>query len=46
MHWDLGRYGGGIHSLRPAVLAGLLYRDFRRDRDDVTVVVAKGVETP
>ena len=25
----------------PAVIAGVLYRDFNRGRDDVTVVVAK-----
>jgi anti-sigma regulatory factor (Ser/Thr protein kinase) len=39
-HWDLGRYAG-IQSKHPSLIAGLLYRDFARRRDDVTVVVAK-----
>jgi anti-sigma regulatory factor (Ser/Thr protein kinase) len=36
-HWRLDRYpaAGARH---PAVIAGLLYRDFNRGRDDVTVV--------
>ena len=39
-HWDLSRYPGLAH--RPAALiAGVLYRDFSRRRDDVTVVVAR-----
>jgi hypothetical protein len=27
--------------LHPALLAGLIYRDFSRDRDDVTVLVIR-----
>ena len=36
--WDLDRYPG-IHRRDPALIAALLYRDFERGRDDVTVVV-------
>lgn len=39
--WDLDRYPG-LRSRDPSVIAGILYRDFSRRRDDVTVVVAKG----
>ena len=39
-HWNLDRYPG-IQSKHPSLIAGLLYRDFARRRDDVTVVVAK-----
>jgi anti-sigma regulatory factor (Ser/Thr protein kinase) len=38
--WDLRPYAG-IWSKHPALIAGLLYRDFSRERDDVTVLVAK-----
>jgi anti-sigma regulatory factor (Ser/Thr protein kinase) len=38
--WDLNSYPG-IWSKHPALVAGLLYRDFSRERDDVTVLVAK-----
>jgi anti-sigma regulatory factor (Ser/Thr protein kinase) len=38
--WDLKAYPG-IWSKHPALIAGLLYRDFARERDDVTVLVAK-----
>ncbi len=38
--WDLNAYPG-IWMKRPAIVAGLLYRDFSRERDDVTVLVAK-----
>jgi len=38
--WDLAQYPG-IWSKHPALIAGLLYRDFSRQRDDVTVLVAK-----
>jgi anti-sigma regulatory factor (Ser/Thr protein kinase) len=38
--WDLSAYPG-IWSKHPAVIAGLLYRDFSRERDDVTVLVAR-----
>ncbi len=39
-HWDLTRYPG-LTSRHPALVAAVLYRDFSRQRDDVTVVVAK-----
>jgi anti-sigma regulatory factor (Ser/Thr protein kinase) len=38
--WSLARYPG-LAACRPDVIAGVLYRDFRRGRDDVTVVVAR-----
>jgi anti-sigma regulatory factor (Ser/Thr protein kinase) len=39
-HWSLDPYAG-LSSRRPDVIAGVLYRDFRRVRDDATVVVAR-----
>jgi hypothetical protein len=39
-HWDLDQYPG-LAGRRPSLIAGVLYRDFARGRDDVTVVVAK-----
>lgn len=36
--WDLADYPG-LMGRHPAIVAGVLYRDFSRDRDDVTVVV-------
>ncbi len=39
--WKLDRYPGLSHK-HPSLIAGVLYRDFHRDRDDVTVLVAKG----
>ncbi len=38
--WNLDHYPG-IWNKHPALIAGILYRDFTRDRDDVTVLVAK-----
>ncbi|MGA9529785.1 MAG: ATP-binding SpoIIE family protein phosphatase [Terriglobales bacterium] len=38
--WDLKQYPG-IWSKHPALIAGMLYRDFSRERDDVTVLIAK-----
>jgi anti-sigma regulatory factor (Ser/Thr protein kinase) len=38
--WDLGKYPGLAHC-HPALIAGVLYRDFSRGRDDATVVVAR-----
>lgn len=39
--WDHARYPA--YSIRhPALFAGLIYRDQKRERDDVTVVVARG----
>src|SRR5215475_6085928 len=39
-HWNLDQYPG-LTGRHPRLIAGVLYRDFTRDRDDVTVVVAK-----
>jgi anti-sigma regulatory factor (Ser/Thr protein kinase) len=36
-HWDLDRYPGLVRR-SPSLIAGVLYRDFSRHRDDVTVV--------
>ena len=41
--WDIGRYPG-LATRHPALVAGILYRDFRRVRDDVTVVVIRAPE--
>lgn len=38
--WDLDQYSG-LAERHPSLIAGLLYRDFQRGRDDVTVVVAR-----
>jgi hypothetical protein len=38
--WDLSGYPG-LLTRHPAVVAAVLYRDFSRQRDDVTVVVAR-----
>ena len=38
--WDLKSYPG-IWSKHPGLIAAILYRDFTRERDDVTVLVAK-----
>jgi len=38
--WDLKRYPG-IWKKSPCVIAAVLHRDFCRERDDVTVLVAK-----
>lgn len=38
--WRLDRYPG-LMQKHPSLIAGILYRDFNRDRDDVTVLVAK-----
>jgi hypothetical protein len=40
--WDLHAYPG-LAGRHPSLIAGVLYRDFSRDRDDVTVVVARTV---
>jgi anti-sigma regulatory factor (Ser/Thr protein kinase) len=39
-HWALERYAG-LATRHPSVVAGVLYRDFKRERDDVTVLVAR-----
>jgi anti-sigma regulatory factor (Ser/Thr protein kinase) len=38
--WDLNRYPG-LATRHPTLIAAVLYRDFKRIRDDVTVIVAK-----
>lgn len=38
--WRLDRYPG-LSTRHPSLIAGVLYRDFNRGRDDVTVVVAR-----
>jgi anti-sigma regulatory factor (Ser/Thr protein kinase) len=40
--WDLSRHPG-ILAKQPALIAGVLLRDFRRERDDSSVLVMKGV---
>lgn len=40
--WRLDRYPG-LSQKHPSLIAGVLYRDFNRGRDDVTVLVAKGI---
>ncbi len=39
-HWKLDQYPGLLQR-HPAVIAGVLYRDFKRNRDDVTVLCAR-----
>jgi anti-sigma regulatory factor (Ser/Thr protein kinase) len=39
-HWNLDAYPG-LRRRDPALVAGVLYRDFVRGRDDATVVVAR-----
>lgn len=39
--WKLDRYPG-LSYKHPGLIAGVLYRDFYRERDDITVLVAKG----
>jgi hypothetical protein len=39
-HWSLDPYPG-LRSRHPALIAAVLYRDFSRHRDDVTVVVGR-----
>lgn len=38
--WNLASYPG-LQTHHPALIAGILWRDFRRERDDVTVFVAR-----
>ncbi len=40
--WDLSRYPG-IQLKHPQLIAGVIYRDARRGRDDATVLVAREV---
>jgi anti-sigma regulatory factor (Ser/Thr protein kinase) len=39
-HWDLADYPGLVQR-HPALVAGVLFRDFSRGRDDATVVVVR-----
>ena len=39
--WDLSGYRG-LLARQPALIAGVLLRDFRRERDDASVLVLKG----
>jgi hypothetical protein len=39
-HWSLDAYPG-LRLRQPALVAAVLYRDFQRGRDDVTVVVGR-----
>lgn len=43
-HWNLDAYPG-LLTRHPSIIAGVLYRDFNRRRDDVTVVVARSIQT-
>ncbi len=43
--WQIDRYRG-LQARHPAVIAGVLYRDGRRERDDVTVLVMGGGGPP
>jgi len=38
--WDLNQYPG-LAGKHPTIIAAILYRDFRRERDDATVMAAK-----
>lgn len=38
--WDLNSYPG-LATKHPSIIAAMLYRDFQRERDDVTVMAAK-----
>lgn len=42
--WRLDAYETGT-ALHPALLAGLIYRDFARDRDDATVLILRDTTT-
>jgi hypothetical protein len=39
-HWKLDAYPG-LARCHPSVIAGILYRDYRRRADDATVVVTR-----
>jgi hypothetical protein len=38
--WNLNHYPG-LGARHPALIAAVLYRDFKRTRDDITVIVVK-----
>lgn len=39
-HWDLSRFPG-LWARHPSIIAAILYREFRRGRDDATVLVLR-----
>jgi hypothetical protein len=39
-NWSLDAYPG-LLTRHPALIAGVMYRDFRRGRDDVTVLAVR-----
>lgn len=41
--WDLSQYPG-LASKHPSIISAILYRDFERERDDVTVLMAKNFD--
>jgi anti-sigma regulatory factor (Ser/Thr protein kinase) len=43
-HWDVDRYPD-LLQMHPSLIAGVLYRDYRRGRDDVTVIAAAEART-
>lgn len=43
-HWDLDHYPG-LASRDPSLIAGVLYRDFARGRDDATILVIRERES-
>jgi anti-sigma regulatory factor (Ser/Thr protein kinase) len=44
-HWSLESYAG-LSSRDPALIAGVIYRDHKRGRDDATVMVVRGRSRP
>ena len=42
-HWDLRNYPA-LMQRHPAIIAGVLYRDFSRERDDTTVLAARELD--
>lgn len=44
-HWRLDAYPG-LSARHPSLIAAVLYRDFMRRQDDVTVVVARAPDPP
>lgn len=41
--WDLNHFPG-LESCHPGIIAAVLYRDFKRDRDDVSILVLRDRE--
>lgn len=39
--WDLGKYPG-LRQRDPSLIAGVLFRDFERERDDSSILIARG----